>query len=107
MTLIELMDERGAIYVVNVEHIMEVEPLGEDKCRLYMASSTCRAHAVVFLTTAQELLELHADSLLPENYSDVLATKAVHNHRMAEKAAEEDELLRVAEDALAAKTASL
>ena len=107
MTLIEIMDERGAIYTVNVENIMEIEPLKDDKCRLYMVSSHCRVHALVFQTTAEELLALHAYSFEPDNHAVILATKAGHKKQMADIAAEEEESLRVADDAMAAKIASL
>lgn len=61
MILVELLDERGSFYVVNMDQVAELEPAGVNRVRVYMASHTCRAHGVVMVATIQEIGEIVAD----------------------------------------------
>lgn len=90
MKLVEFLDERGLTYIVNIEAICELEAAGEEKTRFYMVTHACRAHAVVMLTTPDEVATLAA---LEDQFS-VVYSAAVESKR------EQD-----AEDAVAAKIA--
>lgn len=106
MKIIELIDERGASRFANALQIAELEPVGKDKVRVYMATHTCHVHGCVFHTTIRELAAAASAKVPTSGVIQTAAAKAAEEKRVAEAEALEKQLAD-AEDALAAKIATL